>query len=67
MKRSKQVCHSGKWKVSGYAYLMEQGGEAMARVLSVNVGRVREFDYSGRPAKRPFGNRRLPVVSRPEG
>ena len=23
----------------------------MARVLSVNVGRVREFDYSGRPAK----------------
>jgi MOSC domain-containing protein YiiM len=52
MKRSKaSVCHSGKWKVSRYAYLMEQGGEAMARVLSVNVGRVREFDYSGRPAK----------------
>jgi MOSC domain-containing protein YiiM len=45
------VCHSGKWKVSGFAYLMEQGGEAMARVLSVNVGRVREFDYNGRPAK----------------
>jgi MOSC domain-containing protein YiiM len=51
MKRSKQVCHSGKWKASGYAYLMDQGGEAMARVLSVNVGRVREFDYNGRPAK----------------
>src|SRR5437867_12064927 len=30
---------------------MEQGGEAMARVLSVNVGRAREFDYNGRPAK----------------
>jgi MOSC domain-containing protein YiiM len=41
----------GKWKVSAFAYLMEQGGEAMARVLSVNVGRVREFDYNGRPAK----------------
>ena len=24
MKRSKQVCHSGKWKVSGFACLMEQ-------------------------------------------
>jgi MOSC domain-containing protein YiiM len=23
----------------------------MARVLSVNVGRAREFDYNGRPAK----------------
>src|SRR5436853_7205882 len=30
---------------------MEQGGEAMARVLSVNVGRAREFDYNGRPAR----------------
>jgi MOSC domain-containing protein YiiM len=30
---------------------MEQGGEAMARILSVNVGRAREFDYNGRPAK----------------
>ena len=51
MKGSKQVCHSGKWKVSGFAYLMEQGGEAMARVLSVNVGQARDFDYNGRPAK----------------
>src|SRR5262245_64321457 len=30
---------------------MEHGGEAVAAVLSVNVGRVREFDYNGRPAK----------------
>jgi len=30
---------------------MEQGGEPMARLLSVNVGRTREFDYNGRPAK----------------
>ena len=30
---------------------MEDGGEAMARVLSVNVGPVREFDHNGRPAK----------------
>src|SRR6266498_3679663 len=29
----------------------ETGDEAMARVLSINVGRAREFDYNGRPAK----------------
>jgi len=29
----------------------ETGDEAMARVLSINVGRAREFDYNARPAK----------------
>ena len=38
----------------------------VARVHSVNVGAVREFEYKGRPAKTLSGNRAPPVVSQLE-
>lgn len=39
----------------------------LGRVLSLNVGAVREFEYSRRPARVPSGNHSPPVRSSLEG
>src|SRR6266545_7177654 len=66
MKRSKQVCHSGKWKVSGFAYLMKQEMKRWPEFYrSMLDGRASLIITVDRPKAR-FGNRRLPAVSRPE-